>query len=77
MNDPIVTMPTKEVPDSQKCGAMIRSRRNRAGVTLTALAQYIGVSKGVMSEMETGLRNWEERRFQAAALGINELKQKK
>lgn len=57
-------------------GALVRRKRNERGVTLTALAEEAGLSKGYLSTLESekiGLPAPDVRRRLARALGITQV----
>jgi ribosome-binding protein aMBF1 (putative translation factor) len=45
-------------PDNKDIGSFFRSRRERANLSLRALAEKLGISPSFLSQLERGDRRW-------------------
>ena len=59
MPEPIITiLKTIEVVDQDGTGAALRKWRESVGVTMSVVAERMGVSIPYVSDLERGNRNW-------------------
>ena len=49
---------TGRLPDDRVMGAQMRERRQRAGLSLRALAKRLGLTASYLSDLERGRRHW-------------------
>lgn len=49
--------------DNHALGSKIRNYRERAGISLKALADHLGISESQLSLLERGKRAWSEKLF--------------
>lgn len=64
-----VTKPV-EVVDHVATGALMREKREAAGVSLREMGRRLGVSAAYLSDLELGKRAWNEDRAQNYAKAI-------
>ncbi|HVN86145.1 MAG TPA: helix-turn-helix transcriptional regulator [Candidatus Binatia bacterium] len=63
-------MPTKRATSSSSIGDYIRRQRELANISLRKMADMSGVSAGVLSEIEQGLRNPSRTLLQSIATAL-------
>lgn len=54
------------IHDAAQIGMMIRSRREKAGMSLRAMAKWMSISPTYLSDMERGRRPWPAERIHHA-----------
>jgi transcriptional regulator with XRE-family HTH domain len=64
------------VPDPRKVGPEMRSKRKAARISLRAMALFMGIEPGYLSDLELGRRNWPIDRTEKFAAGLKALKSK-